>query len=385
MTSRNEDVAEGTPDGARLARQRRAGVTLVELLTVIAIIGILAGLALPALNAARSASRKSACANNLRQFGIGFMSQGSNKGSLTSGAMNWQLDGAVTEVGWVADLVNNETSTGEMLCPSNVVQMTQAYNQLLSLDTSSFDSCLTRLGSEPKRAPDGTKIVNVCRAIHTQSLQPSSEQRRQLIEERVFEKGYNTNYTASWFLVRSGVLLDNSGNPREASRGCGTGIRSRNSTRGPLTLKQIDRARAPASIIPLLGDGAAMDSLTHPIGSRDAGEMVAASFTGGPVLRATMEAPSFASGTPRDGPKGWWAIWNREVLQDYRQFAPVHRHTCNILFADGGVRSLTDSNEDGLLNNGFPARPQSGFADDEQEVAFKDCFSLYSLEAVELP
>ncbi len=98
-----------------------------------------------------------------------------------------------------------------------------------------------------------------------------------------------------------------------------------------------------------------------------------------------MQAPTFASGTPREGPKGWWAIWNRKVLQDYRQFAPVHRDTCNVLFADGGVRALTDSNGDGLLNNGFPASPQNGFSNDEAEVKSKECLSLYSLDSVEMP
>ena len=48
-----------------------AWVHVGGMLTVIAIIGILAALALPAINAARAAARKSTCANNLRQFGIG--------------------------------------------------------------------------------------------------------------------------------------------------------------------------------------------------------------------------------------------------------------------------------------------------------------------------
>jgi prepilin-type N-terminal cleavage/methylation domain-containing protein/prepilin-type processing-associated H-X9-DG protein len=385
----------------------RRGFTVIELLVVISIIGILVGLLMPAIFSARESARTATCSNNLRQFGVNFTDIGNRKGTYCSGAFDWNRDGSVTDSSWVADLVSLNTPVGDMLCPANPALISETYNDLLNSTYPVTDPCNTRRSGSPQGTlPDGTPTLNGCRAIlgdytgtwtapdkttHTGGTPlPAGPTRRSVVETLIFTQSYNTNYTASWFMVRSKVNLDSSGNIIIANApGCNATIsppiKDRNCTAGPLNQARSDTG-APSSHVPMLGCGSPTGAmLTDIVGRNGIGVPTAKSFTDGPIQNVTMAPPGpFPTSTPI---VTWWPAWNTS-LQDYRNFGAVHGGgilSANILFADGSVRNYLDESGDKVLNNGFDPTIYAGgngpvvFKDNRVEIPPNEVFSGYTL------
>ncbi|GIW97823.1 MAG: general secretion pathway protein GspG [Pirellulaceae bacterium] len=373
--------------------------TLVELLVVMAVIAIVVGLLLPAINLARASARSAQCQNNLRQMALGLQGFATiTNGQLCTGNFDWQNDGAVTEVGWVADLVNNGILPGTMLCPSSPASVSQTVEQVLTASDWSSWTCVDPKGSKGERLPTGKWIVGPCRIITDYGgvgdaavTHRTYTDRRELVEVELIEKGFNTNYGASWFLTRSDLKFNGASNYQLTSHrsGCAADVWSRGATVGPLRQRLIDNSRAASSSIPLLGDVyEAPAVLSLPLGDFEAGMPLASHRFGGPATWNPATGAIFYpdSATVGNSPSGSFSavLWYEETMQNYLALAPRHGKNCNVAMADGSVRQFYDRNGDGRLNN-FSNNPKyvlgsgSPFGSDEPEIAPTDMHSFFSI------
>ncbi len=368
----------------RIRPRQRRGFTLIELLVVITIIAILMALVLPAIISAREAARSVQCKNNLRQTGIALHSFSTTDrlGRLCSGAFDFARDGSPDTFGWVADVMSVKGGLpNEMRCPSNSSQGSEKLNDLLGGTPSSDGSVLPadRVGVGAL----GNKLLAA----------PNHASRVVLVQDAV-QKGMNTNYASSWFMVRGGLRISPNPTDHENPEVIAEDCKDLPGSLGPITQAMLGNADIPSSNIPMLGDAAPGDSneaiLSDTVAADlPAGHRLAESFNDGPaVINANGVVEIFdgsaaygrsqiksimpqgfpkvgqlvSNGTSQGTPQaafaaaaGTGAAAGRLVLQDTRDWFAVHGGQVNILMADGSVKVVTDLNGDGYINPGFPA------------------------------
>lgn len=156
---RNRLVGKQLPGSPRCA-----GFSLVELLVVIAVIGLLLSLLLPAVQAAREASRRLGCSNNLHQIGIALQGYHDTFKHFPEGGVEMRM------------LVSPET--GDYLYPNGRQLAWSAYILPYMEQKSLFDRI------DFKKAFDSPENADAAAEIITTYLCPSVSRQSYLVQGR---------------------------------------------------------------------------------------------------------------------------------------------------------------------------------------------------------
>ncbi len=411
-----------------MSRMRNSGFTLIELLVVIAIIALLAALLLPAITSAREAARTAQCQANLKNIGVGLMrySTSSPSGAYCSGASDFRRDGCMDTYGWVADIVNSGNGNmNESLDPSNPLRGSEKLNDLLGRDTTDAKdgAPLARLSAGVCGDAQWAGTAGSGTTATFGNTDPNTAERAELVSRHFVTNGYNTNYAASWHLVRGMVRtsFDNTTTPISLTTAATGGFKGLSGTTGPLREPTMAKSRISSSNVGFIGCAAPGDideailsqTIAHgpngvwSKGADDSVEYIAAgallteAFNDGPAYVDTNSSnkeinligngvslmlqiaceraqPTTAScASPTGSGSG-----NGVYLQDTRDWYAIHKGSCNILMADGSVKSFQDLNSDGFLNPGFDLADNMteleisgvGYSDDRQEMSADQFF-----------
>ncbi|QDT38714.1 type II secretion system protein [Stratiformator vulcanicus] len=396
----------------------RRGFTLIELLAVFGVIAILVAISVPAVFAAREAARKAECQNNLRQVGIALhaFATGDPSNRFCTGASDFHFDGCPDSYGWIADVVNSSTvDAGGMLCPGSTAVGSETLAHLLgdpapgngSAGSSDFwyygEAGVMGAADEDEdyqsQLQSGICASTIATTVGSagdvgagadltvgSSVDPAAAQ-------TILRDGYNTNYTASWFLVRGG--LERIDDDQTAVNSIAL-----NATRGPLTTLLMDNSGVFSNTLPFVGCGAPAQALEMKATDNtlvtlvagltdernesflDSGSELAESFTMGPsyvtgstvaglykdigtAVPLTAESDGFIDDENVDASMTNYVSNPGTVngqsldhlLQDSRGWAARHgagsKKSLNLLMADGSVQNFVDENGDSFFNPGF--------------------------------
>jgi hypothetical protein len=306
-------------------------ITATDVLLILLVLIVVGIIIPPAILYQREESRASTCENNLRQFGIGMNIFGERdaRKRYCSGAFDWKRDGCPDTNSWIGNLVDlGAAEPGKMLCPANKVRGLNTLNDLIGSDPR------TAVGPESISMPptlthtagvkQGWITDTICRNFVTTladgtanedgTLANGSPGRISVVRQAIAD-GYNSNYAASWFLVRQTPrftrgsddiakylkknISENDSGPYARPPSGFQKVASRIFMKGNqidlsgafegLTVRFAEKSHVATSAIPLLGD-AAEDRAPEAVLSETlsptllAGQRLGKSFGAGPVF-----------------------------------------------------------------------------------------------------
>ena len=189
---------------------KKRAFTLVELLVVIAIIGILIGLLLPAVQAAREAARRMSCSNNIKQMGLAFHNYHDTLSSFPPGKITDVKSNGVdmgNYFGWAALLLP--------YCEQQNVQQLVDFKQKV-YETKNQEAGQTQLPmylcpSDPDRDVRSVDYYNPDRGWALEQLKLAPAHYAGVITEKISEYGSAT--TDGWTLAHDelGVMITQRG------------------------------------------------------------------------------------------------------------------------------------------------------------------------------
>lgn len=374
MCNRLASILPSTPP------PRRRGYTLVELIVTIVVVIVLFAILMPLLIRSRDFARTVTCRNQLRQIGLALDAyadvDSSTQERYCTGSFDWGRDGCPEYFSWLATVRTTTGTSAEsspsklaamFLCPSNPIHTSAGVRQM---ETFGFGD-----GENP-----ATFDCGFCNSQTGLLSVPANSPQRKAMVDRLVQRGWNTNYAASWHLVRGQPRLtripaDSATFRVDVELARNSPSQYRVATNGPLTRRQIDTADVPSSNMPLLGDANSSDSAltlrsdstaaiegagpsAYSMNSRDVIPVTAAVPFSGQVLlsgrESTVEQLSVQAALIKE------LGYSGPILQDMRHWRAVHGKAANILMVDGSVKSIFDRNGDGLMDPGFPASTNYG-------------------------